>query len=160
MKISRKLLKEIVKEALIEILADGLGPALNEATQRRSSQEDDLLVSRPVRSAVRQFPQPPRKKDPVLDRPVRASAAIESAIKEGSGGDSVLAEMLADTAKTTLPGFLAGDRASSAGQHVGVEQITHSPEEIFGEETTGKWAELAFAPRRPGIASLPPPDPS
>jgi hypothetical protein len=160
MKVSKSLLKSIVKECLIEILAEGMGNSLVEAV----SLQEETLPSQPSRQRPTLPKAPARRLSQAhLDRRVQAPprtgpSPIEAAIKEGSGGDPILASMLADTARTTLPAMLEGDRSMQGGSAGGVEQITHSPEEIFGEETTSKWADLAFAPRRPGQISLPPPE--
>lgn len=136
MKISRDYLKGIVKECLLELLSEGLG-SLSSPNKKVSEQR-----AVPVRSSVR--PSSP------LDAPrVVQSAALREAVKQESGGDPVLESILADTAKTTLPGFLANDRGqamptgpgASPEQHV-VSQTT--PEQLFGEEAAGRWASLAF----------------
>ena len=64
--------------------------------------------------------------------------------------------ILADTAMKTLPGMVASDRQlGQVSEAVGgappmqqVEQINGRPEEIFGEEAAGRWADLAFMPAK------------
>jgi len=128
MKITKSELKDIVKECLVEILSEGIG-------------------SRPVLPGPRQdfsIFQKSQKTSQFKSVPPN----VKEAVKRNSGGDKILESILEDTATTTLPKFLgAGDGKISAQQPLGrVEQFVSekSPEDIFGDEVTSKWAELAF----------------
>lgn len=152
MKYTKNELKSLIKECLIEILADGLGGRINEIAQSRQV----LTYDPPVRRAAQQQrPATPRQRerDPILDARVGQSQALREAIKNGSGGDPLLASMLADTARTTLQEQLAAESSGGNGSSptlVQQEQVNGTPEELFGEDASSKWAELAFAPSRPG----------
>lgn len=140
MKVSKTQLKSLIKECLVELLAEGLGNNLVEA-------------ARPPRSPrVSQQPKP-------VGQP-RPSAALRQAVRESSGGDPILQEVLADTAMTTLPSMLSSDEpVSGMHMHQGVEQVNGTPESIFGEENAGedgRWANLAFS-NMPNKSSIPPP---
>lgn len=129
----RSELKKIVKECLVEILAEGLGSDLQtEATP-------------PVTSGV---PRPRPVVSSRLDERVvpRQNPAIQAAVIEAAAGDKLMESIFADTAKNTL----LKDAAPPAKPTV-VEQIVASadPTELFGE-VADKWAALAFSepPRR------------
>lgn len=150
MKYTKNELKSLIKECLIEILADGLGGRINEVTQQS---RQVLTYDPPLRRPAQQRPAlKQRERDPILDSPVRQNQALREAIKHGSGGDPLLASMLADTARTTLQEQLAAE-SSGGGESPKLtqqEQVNGTPEELFGEDAASKWAELAFAPSRPG----------
>lgn len=151
MKINRNELKALIKECLIEVLADGLGAKLPELVESRQQVPERYMSGKPVprRAAP---PSHRQQNDPYLDAPVKRNLqteALRNAIKENSGGSSVMSSILADTARTTLPTFLS-EGESSSPKLSQLEQINGTPEEIFGEDTASKWADLAFAPSRPG----------
>ena len=82
-----------------------------------------------------------------LDEPAfpRQSEAMAAAIRESSHGNPTMAAIFADTAAKTLPNMLANDRGGSQSSGVSsIEQINGTPEQVFGEEMTQKWAALAF----------------
>jgi hypothetical protein len=148
----RSDLKMLIKECLVELLAEGLGQGLNETISHNRS----LVTTRTgIPTQHRRRPQ----HDPVLDRKVvpQVRNALQEAIKIESRGNSLMADLLADTAVTTLQTQYAnGDNnpmPSLGGSGPGItqqEQFAGNPEEVFGEASS-KWAELAFAPavRRP-----------
>jgi len=124
--VSRAALKNIVKECLIEILQDGLG-----ALPKRVSQQQ--VETRKI------VPQQRPKQSP----------ALLNAIKEVSCGNDIMAEIFADTAKTTLPNMLSEGSEGKPSLN-NVEQFNGAPEEVFGEAAS-TWADLAFAaPKNPG----------
>ena len=146
MKTSRSELKAIVKECLIEILNEGIGQMQGSRTARPAA-----VTEQRTRSNRPAF-------DPRLDTPTNKrgpTEALRNAIKEGSGGNPVLADMLADTAMTTLPAQLGGgDRMGTplegtsvrpGGQHAVMqqEQFNGNPDEVFGD-SSARWADLAF----------------
>jgi len=72
---------------------------------------------------------------------------MQETIKRESGGNPIMADIFKDTAMTTLPTMQAhGDTGASAGSAPMLqEQFNGNPEDVFGEETAGRWANLAFA---------------
>jgi hypothetical protein len=63
--------------------------------------------------------------------------------------DPVLNELLADTAQSTFKDQLTAERRKMSGHSRPADKAamlveSHTPEEIFGEEETSKWATLAF----------------
>lgn len=130
-KISKSHLKGLIKECLVEILQEGLavsGSPINE--QKRVYRPNSENSERPSRAP---------------------SNALMNAIKTEARGNSVMADILADTAMTTLPNMLAGGdsnvygaapRAAHAPQQA--EQFNGDPAQVFGKEASSRWASLAF----------------
>lgn len=135
MKITKSQLKSIVKECLFELLNEGLGNASQQIQQAKmpSMQQDNLMTTESRRPA-------PQKTVP---------AALKEAIKREAGGNSVMEDIFADTAASTLPTFLQNDLKASAPVVGGglAEQVVSraNPEDLFGDDVTSKWASLAFA---------------
>lgn len=148
MKTSREELKSLVKVLLVEVLREGLG-GLQPASPRR-----DVAVE--ARSSKR------RAFDPRLDVPASRRAqsdAMREAVRREAGGNPMLADILADTAVTTLPTQIShGDSGSPGGEpHPGMqmhEQVSGELSDVFGavadarEDGTSYWADLAFTPSK------------
>jgi len=133
MKISKNELKELIKECIIEVLADGLGRDLHE------------VVSHKRHRPQRQKPQAPQRKQTHVP-----SDALLDAVKAEAGGDPIMESILSDTAKTTLPRMLGSEDVR--GNPVSVpatledEVVANStPDELFGEDNMSRWASTAFA---------------
>jgi len=131
-------LKMIVKECLLEILAEGLGGAMLTGVGKK-----------PVSGISENRSQQPRKPsfNPALDRPVSTGRPVTTAMREAvqreAAGNPIMASILADTARTSLPEMLSHDSGGSHGIS-SVEQFNGSPEEVFGEDSAMRWADLAF----------------
>lgn len=139
MKISKEQLKSIVKECLVEILTEGLGP--NKVTSTSYLQKNQL--------ESKQINYPKKKStqfDPRLDTPI---STYRDVIKKEAGGNQILESIFADTVKNTLsshanyrdPGEGYQTTNSKIAQQ---EQFVGTPEQVFGEESASKWASLAF----------------
>jgi hypothetical protein len=151
MALSRAELKQVIKELLIEVLSEGLGNV--QATAYRSSAPNRSSISG-VTESRRQDGRRKPGFDPRLDTPIvkQPSSALKEAIKRQAGGNAIMADILADTAATTLPTMLSHGDTGGAAPEMGhapkitqQEQFHGAPEEVFGEEVTGRWADLAFA---------------
>jgi light-regulated signal transduction histidine kinase (bacteriophytochrome) len=132
MKLSRQQLKSIIKECLVEILAEGLTTTqFNLAEQRKSPVQEVQKRS--------QVPQP-RKFNPVLDTP------LKEAITNVAQGNKLMQSIFEDTAKTTLVKMQnAGDNGHSVTPTMNsVEHFEGDPTDIFGPEMTKNWEFLAF----------------
>tara|TARA_R100000030_G_scaffold93491_1_gene79702 strand:+ start:240 stop:635 length:396 start_codon:yes stop_codon:yes gene_type:complete len=126
MKLTKNVLKTVVKECLIEILSEGFNI---------SKDKSEINIS----NAVNEAKSNTRRKTADLVR-------FENKVKETSNNltsDPVLSSIFEDTAKTTLQeqlnspqNLIAGDRASYAA-------ATNDPLDLFGD-SAGKWAALAF----------------
>lgn len=138
MKITKGQLKDIVKECLIEILAEGMGPStassINEVSRSKVPQKLPVSTSAVLRQNASKIKM--------------QSAALKEAIRLESGGNDIMASILADTAEKTLPSMLENDRTKVVPPTSGgsIERVvaSHDPQELFGEETASKWADLAF----------------
>jgi hypothetical protein len=136
--ITRQQLKSVVKECLLEILSEGMGTSLNESIRTKSANVTE-----------------PYRKNPSLDRKVVSTQkramtdVLKETIRAEAAGNMVLADILSDTARTTLPAMLESDSSRGAylpptGQ-VERKVASSTPEQLFGEDAASKWAQLAFA---------------
>ena len=161
-KFSRDQLKSLVKECLCEILADGLGgTALNEiaAPRQRSQRLADVATDN------RRIPQEQQRSvsNYVNDRismnqqqlPQRRQPAAQSGINEsmiaGMTQDSVMRDILANTASTSLQEMLQAEASDPRMQMQGGYENPAPPmlpDRVFeADEFAGSsnWADLAFA---------------
>lgn len=119
MKMNRAQLKAMVKECLLEILAEGIGS---------TPVQEVASMPRPQRSMGGSASMP--------SQPVRQPTQhLRAAVKEVAGGNPVLESILADTAKNTLPGMMGGE---TAGMPVNMQ----SPDEFVNEEASAKWLAI------------------
>jgi len=124
-KITKSGLKSIVKECLLEILAEGLG----ENTNVQLSETKTRKVNKPKT----------RTKNKSFNKSVKNTAKILT-------DDPVMQAMFADTAETTLQEqFAAGGSGPVVQGDQATQQAAKSdPVELFAG--SGNWAELAFMP--------------
>lgn len=136
MKLSKSDLKNIVKECLVEILNEGLAGS--------------LVTSRPATaSTLLQHASRPRAIESKHSSPA-STPHLREAVRREAGGNKVMESILADTAASTLPKMLEGDRKGYAATPAPggvVEQVVAAatPEDLFGEDVASKWADLAFS---------------
>jgi hypothetical protein len=159
MKVSKKLLKQIVKECLIEILTEGLGsivptsPAIYPSTVPGTNRDVLMagqMMERYVPPEPMETPMPRRQAPPPT--PSRLNQQVASAVKELASAtrDPMMASIFADTARSTLmeqgindrPIQTVDPRADRAAKIVDAVP----PEQLFGDEAASKWAALAFMP--------------
>ena len=97
-KVSRDLLKGLVKECLVEILSEGLGndSQATALTERRAPRKQKK--SKPVRRNVNDLISYGSDKTPPVSND-RINALANSA----ANGNDIMAEIFRDTAKNTLP---------------------------------------------------------
>lgn len=154
---TKQQLKAIVKECLMEILQEGLGnvsaPTYSQRDNENYNQSRPPVSRQPV---INPALLSQKKKVSPLDMPAtpfnQRKPSMSDVIKVESRGDPIMAKILADTARTTLPNMISnGDTgvmsegfrpAHSITQQ---EQINGTPEQVFGEEVASRWANLAFA---------------
>ena len=132
MPITKQQLKSIVKECLVEILSEGIGPSTKESIQEISSKRNSTKTS--------QVAMPRRGQN------VKYSQVMAETIKREAGNNPVMAAIFADTAATTLPTMM-NESVAQQPQPVGsIERAVaqSTPEELFGDDVASKWAELAF----------------
>lgn len=156
MKASRDQLKALMKEIFLEILSEGLGntPAPRTNSISRASGPSGSVTEQRMINGRRKPSFDPRLDAPIGNR--TPSNALREAVRQESGGNPILADILADTAMTTLPTQLgAGDSmgqpsVGSPGLSRNQQEHIGDPSEIFeGGQTRGDgsshWADLAFS---------------
>tara|TARA_R100000005_G_C4968721_1_gene182496 strand:+ start:623 stop:1153 length:531 start_codon:yes stop_codon:yes gene_type:complete len=167
---SKTALKNIVKECLIEILAEGLvgsnratisesrelRGAMQESYERSSSRRiSEHSLQQPTQ--VTKSRQPSQRRSSYLDSikvgideaAERPNPAIQNKVRSITN-DPVMSDILADTAMTTLREQKEGARPSGPSVMASGDQAAKivnqsSPEDLFGGQAS-KWADLAFAP--------------
>ena len=141
-KVSKELLKEIVKECLVEILAEGITGgdtnSLVESVQKVKSTKRVSSKDRIMKNIL-----PPKKK--VVNENFEKN--MRSVISNTTQ-DPVMAELLADTAQTTLQEQNSADSGNrfAARPTDSVSQVVaeSDPTELFGGAASN-WAQLAFS---------------
>ena len=167
---SKAALKNIVKECLIEILAEGLvgnnKATISESRELRGAMQESYERNSTRRISERTLQQPTQvtkskpssqKRQSYLDSiksGVDVAAQKQSnVIKEkvrSITDDPIMSDILADTAMTTLREQKEGSRPSGPSVRANGDDAARvvdqsSPEELFGG-SADKWANLAFAP--------------
>ena len=135
-KVSRKELKGIVKECLMEILAEGLLHDVPSAPKRKKR--------RPAPSAI---PRAAIKEEPQVDE--EFSDMINERVL-GLTSDPIMAEIFKDTAMTTLQQQLGAEENPRAvtATDVASQQVANSDlGDLFGG-SADRWASLAFAEKK------------
>lgn len=164
MKASREQLKALMKEIFLEILSEGLPIAV---TTQPGMVRPPAPGRPPISGMQAEQRSGGRRRptfDPRLDSPVgngrTPTDALKEAITREAHGNPIMADILADTAMTTLPSQLShGDSMGQPGlggpmpsrDHMPgqQEQFHGDPAEIFGggqprEDGSSHWADLAF----------------
>jgi hypothetical protein len=168
---SKTALKNIVKECLIEILAEGLvgnqRVTISETRELRGAMQESYEKSSSRRISEHALTQPSQVSKSRQSTPRRGSyldsikMGIDSSSSTGETqhiqqrvqkitNDPVMSDILADTALTTLKEQKEGSRPSGpsvmAGGDAAAKIVNQSsPEDLFGGQAS-KWANLAFAP--------------
>lgn len=164
---TRLAFKSIVKECLIELLAEGLvgnnQASIREKRELRGSLQESYENTRSKKvfsesildeSHVSKTSTRTRKTPSYLDSivagvdniEINRENAITSKIKNITN-DDVMADILADTAKTTLleqSQKLSQPSASQSGDTAAKIAANSDPTELFAD-SAGRWANLAFA---------------
>jgi len=170
---SKTALKTIVKECLIEILAEGLVGNTKSATLRETRELRGTMQESYERSANRRISessinqptqvlsakQPSSRRNSYLDS---IKMGIDNAVVTEPDeqkkiqqkvstitNDPIMSDILADTAMTTLREQVESGRRSGPNVMTGGDQAAKivdqsSPEDLFGGQAS-KWADLAFA---------------
>jgi len=144
-KLLRSELKSIVKECLVEILSEGLaGSDSNTIKESKKSFESSSRNNNT------------NKESSYLDKisyqqkKSRKKEITSSRIKNTNlTSDPILNDLLADTARTTLQEQLSAESRRGSVITPGADKITKmvnesNPQDLFGSESAGKWARLAF----------------
>lgn len=147
-KVTRTILKEMVKECLVEILMDGLeSPAGEQAliesvsrnSSRRSHRPDPMVDIQKRRDLLDSKKVDTRRQQ----QPIVSEAAISNLTQ-----DSTMAEIFADTAATTLANQGLSNTAKDSSKYRPADAAAsiaydNEPEDLF--EGANNWAALAFS---------------
>jgi len=136
MGITKQQLKSIVKECLVEILSEGMGTAILESTNKVKNNKM-MKQSLVTKTAL---------EHQSVSKARVQSAQLREAIRLEAGGNDIMTSILTDTATKTLPAMLESDSMRAPRPSGKIENFvaSHNPEDLFGEETASKWADLAF----------------
>ena len=150
MKLSRSDLKSIVKEALIEILAEGLNTTASQINEskgitRNTAQQTQTRSS--ISDKINFLPRESQQSATSSRRPIADRKTLS-----GITSDPILQEMLADTATRGTPIIDEGHSKSqnheimvaSSGDPAARVMLKSDPADVFGESSS-KWAMLAFS---------------
>ena len=138
-KVKRSVLKEIVKECLLEILFEGIDsePGYDEEEPIREARRPRASRPSPTRNlaaAVQESQKrAPRKRQPRPDRTKEAVSELTD--------DPMMASIFADTAQTTLQEQVEGRRPPADNAAAVVDHVDDMGD-IF--EGAGNWAAIAF----------------
>ena len=170
---SKKALKNIVKECLIEILAEGLvgsnQATISESRELRGTMQEyhEKSTSRRISEQIRdqstqerQSVQSNQRKPSYLDSiktgidnvSANNPNSLINKTVESITADPVMRDILADTAMTTLreqkEGMgTSGPSIMASGDKAAKIVNQSSPEDLFGKQASN-WANLAFAPSK------------
>ena len=145
-KVTKSVLKGIVKECLVEILSEGLSAEdYSQSGPPRKMSGIDKKLKRGKRSSPR----------PALEN-ISFNKAIDDATSVMTN-DPVMSAIFADTAKTTLqeqygaesknPMAASTAMAQRSGDEAARAVANNPIEDLF--EGAGNWANLAFAEKKP-----------
>ena len=134
-KVKRSVLKEIVKECLLEILFEGID------SEPGSDEEEPIREARQPRRASRPSKSRSQKKARGKQPPKLQENAVNAAVSELTA-DPLMASILADTAQTTLLEQKEGRRPPPADTAAAVVDSATDIGNIF--EGASNWAAIAF----------------
>ena len=137
-KLSRNQLKSLIKECLVEVLVEGLNPG----SKSTSLQEQ---VS-PTKKRASRSSSSQKSLRPALDS-VRFNQSVTESVAACTS-DPILANILTDTARTTLQEQLGEEASHSRQVSVNGDQAakmaaSSDPVDMFGD-AANNWAALAF----------------
>ena len=164
MKLDKRTLKGIVKECLIEILAEGLvNPGNRQSSIKRQALKEDINRHRRTLKETSFEPideaTPDKRKNTkrlsYLDKisfgakekdSVNYGQKVVESVSPKLAKDPIMMDILADTAQTTLQEQFSAEsrRGISAPADAAAKIVSENdPAELFGEASQ-KWATLAF----------------
>ena len=130
MKLTKKVLKSVVKECLLEIFSEGFL-----ASKENSKQEFNKVVN--------EVAVPKRNTADLIKFQEYADTTSKSLTS-----DPILSSILSDTAMTTLQEQKKSPQSFQASDRASYTAATSDPTDLFGESAS-KWASLAFPKENP-----------
>jgi hypothetical protein len=156
-KISKRVLKSVVKDCLVEILQEGLmGSHSPDSSRLSNSDQISALNEHKTRSSTKNRAQSSTPRRTGLDNisyysQEQTSRQIDEskikAVSQSLTSDPVMSSIFEDTARTTLQEQYQAERAGPAhsqGDAASRKAAVSNPDELFGE-SADKWAALAFS---------------
>jgi hypothetical protein len=134
-KVKRSVLKEIVKECLLEILFEGID------SESGYEEEEPIREARQPRRASRPSSSNTKKvKAPSRNQKVLREAPVQAAVQELTD-DPMMASIFADTAQTTLREQKEGRTVPADNAAAAVENVDNMEDLFAGAQD---WAAIAF----------------
>ena len=129
-KINKTLLKNLIKECIVEVLAEGLGNSTTELNENIKT------------SNLKRNTNTKKVKNENFEKSIKNTT-------QNITGDPVMADIFADTARTTLQEQVAADSQKSKfvanGGDAASQAVANSDlGDLFGDATSN-WANLAFS---------------
>ena len=161
-KLSRSVLKGIVKECIIEIMEESFFTQSNSIMQERVARQKQKTVSKSnyKTNQVENTNKQPNRHSYLDNITYSKSDQIKSAnpdfeknvdtIAKNMTTDPIMASIFKDTAMSTLQEQASAESRSpsapvAGGDRASLTMSRNEPESVFGEEAAAKWATLAFA---------------
>lgn len=159
MKMTKRELKNVVKECLIEILSEGLvstQKTLSESTMQASTRRVQDQISTPVQrpNIADKISFLPNKED--IRRPASRPGIEPQNLARSLTTDPVLADIFADTARSgahqkmneSISPGMHESVVAAAGDTAARVMLQSDPVDVFGDSAS-KWATLAFSEKIP-----------
>lgn len=161
-KLSRSVLKGIIKECMVEIMQESFFPHSNSQMIDMLGESKSQSIDRQSYKKNMQEGNQGRKRSRHLDninygggessrKPNKQFENKVSNLASSMTNDPILADILKDTAMTTLQEQVSADNKGNivspvrSGDKAAIAVSQNDPTDIFGQEAAGKWASLAFA---------------
>ena len=129
MKMTRSKLKGLVKECLVEILAEGIGSSGEDAREVRAETRAKAARERVKREEAR-----------LAEHRRKFETRIDATVSNLTDND-IMRDILADTARTTLQEQASYDsNGASSGPGLDIDDIF--------DKTAANWATLAFSDKK------------
>ena len=163
MKLDKKVFKNIVKECLVEILAEGIYPQEGSSRDRKADLKESIQKKsiRGIHSGrTRETREARQSSRDYLDKVSYGSGSQQNSENNRSDRtsqliskvtkDPIMSEIFADTAASTLKEQREGTgrtQTPTKPADTAARIVADSdPTDLFGA-SAGKWADLAFAPK-------------
>lgn len=165
-KLSRTVLKGIIKECMVEIMQESFFPHTNSQMQEMFNESKSQISDRQNYKKNIQEQHVGRRRSKHLDsisygnsntenrKPNNDFAKKVNHLASNMTSDPVLADIFKDTAMTTLQEQVSADNKNprmagaipiKGGDRATMTVSQNDPTDIFGAEAASKWASLAFA---------------
>jgi len=148
-KVTRSVLKQLIKECLVEILIEGIDsePGINALVEAARPRPTSRSKVNPEMERIQ------KTRDLLDSKRVSTDHAINESVIDSVTSDPVMAEILRDTASTTLQNQGMSNSAHGGARHTSADPVAQTVannelDQLF--EGSQNWAHLAFesAPKK------------